>query len=54
MNRVLITGANRGLGLELVGQFAERGNRVFAGCRSPEKARALEEYKKRAAQRATR
>jgi NAD(P)-dependent dehydrogenase (short-subunit alcohol dehydrogenase family) len=42
MNRVLITGANRGLGFELVQQFAGRGDRVFAGCRSPEKARALE------------
>ena len=42
MNRVLITGANRGLGFELVHQFAGRGDRVFAGCRSPEKTLALE------------
>jgi NAD(P)-dependent dehydrogenase (short-subunit alcohol dehydrogenase family) len=43
MNRVLITGANRGLGFELVQQFVDRGDRVFAGCRSPEKAFSLEE-----------
>ncbi len=43
MKRVLITGANRGVGLELALQYAERGDRVFAGCRSPEKAAALEE-----------
>ena len=43
MNRVLITGANRGLGFELVQQFVDRGDRVFAGCRSPEKALSLEE-----------
>ncbi len=43
MKRVLITGANRGVGLELALQCAERGDRVFAGCRSPEKAAALEE-----------
>jgi len=36
MNRILITGANRGLGLELVRLYAARGDRVFAGCRSPE------------------
>ena len=42
MNRVLITGANRGLGFELVQQFAGRGDRVFAGCRSPGKFIALE------------
>jgi len=36
MNRILITGANRGLGLELTRLCAARGDRVFAGCRSPE------------------
>jgi NAD(P)-dependent dehydrogenase (short-subunit alcohol dehydrogenase family) len=35
MNRILITGANRGLGLELVRLCAARGDRIFAGCRSP-------------------
>ena len=43
MNRILITGANRGVGLELVRQYAQNGDRIFAGCRSPEKAAALEE-----------
>jgi NAD(P)-dependent dehydrogenase (short-subunit alcohol dehydrogenase family) len=42
MNRILITGANRGIGLELAHQCAARGERVFASCRSPEKADALE------------
>lgn len=36
--RVLVTGANRGLGLEFVRQYAERGARVFAGCRNPDGA----------------
>ncbi|MBC8334195.1 MAG: SDR family oxidoreductase [Anaerolineales bacterium] len=43
MTRVVVTGANRGLGLELVLQCVQRGDQVFAGCRSPEKASSLEE-----------
>ncbi len=43
MSRVLITGANRGLGLELARQYAARGDRVFAGCRSPQGRAALAE-----------
>ena len=42
MKRILITGANRGVGFELARQCAARGDRVFAGCRSLEKAGALE------------
>ena len=38
MPSVLITGANRGLGLELVRQYGADGWRVFAGCRAPDKA----------------
>jgi NAD(P)-dependent dehydrogenase (short-subunit alcohol dehydrogenase family) len=38
MKRILITGANRGLGLELTRQYAEQGNRVFAACRNPDNA----------------
>ena len=34
MARVVITGANRGIGFELVRQFAERGDEVIAACRS--------------------
>lgn len=41
MQRVLITGANRGVGLELVRQCLARGGRVFAGCRSPQQANDL-------------
>lgn len=40
--RILITGANRGLGLELVRQYAQQQNtRVFAACRHPEDAEEL-------------
>ena len=38
---VLITGANRGLGLELARQYAADGWRVIACCRSPAKAPEL-------------
>lgn len=38
---VLITGANRGIGLEWARQYAESGWRVFATCRRPEEAHAL-------------
>lgn len=37
----LVTGANRGLGLEFVRQLLARGDRVVAGCRHPGKASAL-------------
>jgi NAD(P)-dependent dehydrogenase (short-subunit alcohol dehydrogenase family) len=43
--RALITGANRGIGLEYVQQLAERGDRVFAACRRPQEAEALQELK---------
>jgi NAD(P)-dependent dehydrogenase (short-subunit alcohol dehydrogenase family) len=41
MANVLITGANRGIGLEFARQFASRGDRVFAAVRSIEKAEEL-------------
>lgn len=43
MQRILITGANRGLVLEFTRRFLERGERVFAGCRQPQKAKQLHE-----------
>ncbi len=39
---VLITGSNRGIGLEFARQFAQADWRVIASCRSPEKADALQ------------
>ena len=41
MRQVLITGAGRGIGLELARQYAERGDRVLAGCRDIERAPGL-------------
>jgi len=38
---VLITGANRGIGLELATQLARRGDRVIATCRQPAAAEEL-------------
>ena len=37
----LVTGANRGLGLEFVRQLLARGDRVLAACRQPGKASSL-------------
>jgi len=41
MKHVLVTGANRGLGLEFVRQLLARGDRVLAACRQPGRATAL-------------
>ena len=41
MSNYLITGANRGLGLEFVRQLLSRGDSVTACCREPGKAEAL-------------
>lgn len=41
MRRVAITGANRGIGLELTRVALERGDLVLATCRAPAKAEAL-------------
>lgn len=39
--KYIVTGANRGLGLEFVTQLAERGDEVIATCRTPEQAEEL-------------
>ncbi|HEY1708785.1 MAG TPA: SDR family oxidoreductase [Rhizomicrobium sp.] len=41
MTTILITGANRGIGLEFVKQYAAEGADVIACCREPAKADAL-------------
>lgn len=41
MKRCLVTGTNRGLGLEFVRQLLARGDRVAAACRQPGQATAL-------------
>ena len=42
MPTILITGTNRGLGLEMVRQYADAGWRVLACCRVPSKAEKLQ------------
>ena len=39
--KIVVTGANRGLGLEFVRQSAARGDEVVAACRMPDEAAAL-------------
>ena len=46
MNTVLITGANRGIGLEFTQQYATDGWRVLACCRNPQSASALQSIAK--------
>jgi len=41
MPSILITGANRGLGLTFAKQYAAAGWRVYAGCRAPDEADTL-------------
>ena len=43
MQRILVTGTNRGLGLEFTRQLLARGDRVIACCRHPGKTLALTE-----------
>lgn len=45
MPAVLVTGSNRGIGLEFCRQYAAEGWRVFAATRRPEKAEALKALK---------
>lgn len=41
MATILVTGASRGIGLELACQYAEAGDTVIATCREPDSANAL-------------
>jgi NAD(P)-dependent dehydrogenase (short-subunit alcohol dehydrogenase family) len=44
MERILITGANRGIGYEFVRQYLQRDNtRLFAACRTPDTATGLQQ-----------
>src|SRR5690349_15214208 len=43
MKQVLVTGANRGIGLEFVRQLAARGDQVFAAVRTPGRAGELQD-----------
>lgn len=47
MSTILITGANRGLGLEFARQYAADGWEVFATSRNPESSAELQQLKKR-------
>ena len=42
MSHILITGANRGIGLEFTRQYLSRGERVIACCRNPAQASELQ------------
>ena len=43
MRRYLLTGSNRGIGLELTKQLVVQGHRVFATCRAPAQSAELEQ-----------
>ncbi len=46
MKTIFISGANRGIGLELCRQLLVRGERIIAGCRNLDKAPVLDTLKK--------
>jgi len=47
MKHYFITGANRGIGLELVRQLSALGHPVFACCRQPNEAKELQDLSKK-------
>jgi NAD(P)-dependent dehydrogenase (short-subunit alcohol dehydrogenase family) len=51
MPTVLITGANRGLGLEFARQYSAEGWQVFAACRAPDEAKDLQQLAKKVGDR---
>jgi NAD(P)-dependent dehydrogenase (short-subunit alcohol dehydrogenase family) len=46
MSRVMVTGANRGLGLEFARQYAAEGWDVIATARDPKQSKELEQVAK--------
>lgn len=46
MNTLLVTGSNRGIGLEIVRQYAQLGWRIHACCRQPNNAQELQSLAK--------
>lgn len=48
---VVVTGANRGLGLEFCRQYLEEGYKIFACCRSPETSQDLMSLKQSAGEK---
>ncbi len=53
MQTILITGANRGIGLELTRQLLKDDSHIFASCRRPERADALKQLAQEQADRVT-
>ncbi len=53
MQTILITGANRGIGLALTRQLLQDDARIFATCRAPERADDLNELAQRHPERVT-
>jgi len=53
MQTILITGANRGIGFELTRQLLKDDSHIFAACRAPERADALNELAREYADRVT-
>ena len=51
MQRILVTGASRGIGLEFVRQYVEQGARIFATCRQPATGRELSALAEQAGER---
>ncbi len=51
MSSVLITGANRGLGLGFATEYAADGWQVFAACRSPTEAEQLKDLTRKTGDR---
>lgn len=53
MQKILITGANRGIGFELTRQLLQNDVQLFATCRAPESADALQDLARQHAKQVT-